>query len=86
MAQNQGFWEESRHSASKVPVIIHTFHGHHFHSYYNRFISAALIKIEEVLSRFTTVIIAISACQKKELTEVYRIISSEKVKNNCPGN
>jgi glycosyltransferase involved in cell wall biosynthesis len=70
---------------SRVPVIIHTFHGHHFHSYYNRFISSALIKLEKLLSRFTTVVIAISACQKKELTEVYKIVSSEKVRTIALG-
>jgi len=63
----------------KVPVIIHTFHGHHFHSYYNKFINWFLLKIEKKLSRITTKIVAISTWQKKELSEIYNIIPSNKI-------
>jgi glycosyltransferase involved in cell wall biosynthesis len=70
---------------SKVPSIIHTFHGHHFHSYYNRFISSGLIKIEKLLSGITTVIIAISSSQKKEFIEIYKIAPAEKVKTIALG-
>jgi glycosyltransferase involved in cell wall biosynthesis len=65
---------------NKVPYIIHTYHGHHFHSYYNRFISGFLLKMEKRLGRITTVIIAISKWQKKELTEIYNIVPPEKVR------
>jgi glycosyltransferase involved in cell wall biosynthesis len=64
----------------RVPYIIHTFHGHHFHSYYNNFISSALLRFERKLARVTTLIIAISKWQKKELTEIYKIVPEEKVR------
>ncbi|HEX5152072.1 MAG TPA: glycosyltransferase family 4 protein [Parafilimonas sp.] len=65
---------------SKVPCIMHTYHGHHFHSYYNTLISSALTALERMLGRITTVVIAISKWQKKELTETYKIVPEEKVK------
>jgi glycosyltransferase involved in cell wall biosynthesis len=64
----------------RVPYIIHTFHGHHFHSYYNNFISSALLKFERKFARVTTLIIAISRLQKKELIEIYKIVPEEKVR------
>jgi glycosyltransferase involved in cell wall biosynthesis len=65
---------------NKIPCIIHTYHGHHFHSYYNRFISSFLLKMEKQLGRITTIIIAISKWQKKELTEIYNIVPAEKIR------
>ena len=62
-----------------VPVIIHTYHGHLFHSYYNRFVSSIICKIERWLATFTTRIIAISPQQAIELTEVYRIAPANKI-------
>ncbi|MEP6683355.1 MAG: glycosyltransferase [Parafilimonas sp.] len=64
----------------KVPSILHTYHGHHFHSYYNGFISSFLLKIEKRLARITTKIIAISEWQTKELTEIYSIIPAKKIR------
>ena len=63
-----------------VPCILHTFHGHHFHSYYNKFINSILLKVERKLGGITTAIIAISSFQKKELAEIYKIIPVEKIK------
>ncbi len=64
---------------NKVAAIVHTFHGHHFHSYYNKNISSFISKFERRLAHITTLIIAISKWQKKELAEIYKIIPSEKV-------
>jgi len=69
----------------KVPCIIHTFHGHHFHSYYNRFISSVLLRVENKLCRISTIIIAISAWQQKELSEIYKIIPAEKIRTIALG-
>ena len=62
-----------------VKIILHTYHGHVFHSYFNPFISRLIIFLERMLARVTTRIIALSESQKKELVEVYKIASSEKV-------
>lgn len=63
----------------KVPVIVHTFHGHVFHSYFNSFKNKIFIKIEQYLAKNSTAIIAISELQKKELTKDFAICAPEKV-------
>src|SRR5687767_760801 len=65
-------------SAAKVPVIVHTFHGHVFHSYFNAAKSNFFINTERFLARKSDAIIAISGQQHKELTEDFRIASKEK--------
>ena len=64
---------------TRVPIRIHTFHGHVFHGYFNSFISHVFILIERFLSHFSSRIIAISAGQKRELTEQYRIAKPHQV-------
>ena len=62
----------------KVPVILHTFHGHIFHSYFNKFKTRAFLEIERYLAKKSTKIIAISNIQKKELCEDFKIAPSDK--------
>lgn len=62
-----------------VPVIIHTFHGHLFHSYYNSLITSLVKANERLLGKITNTAIAISEWQKKELCEIYKIFPDEKV-------
>ncbi|CAN5686510.1 glycosyltransferase [soil metagenome] len=64
---------------NKVPCIVHTFHGHVFHSYYNSFISGCIIRFERWMARLTTTVIAISKQQGKELVDVYKIVPSDKL-------
>jgi glycosyltransferase involved in cell wall biosynthesis len=61
-----------------VPVIIHTFHGHVFHSYFGAAKTRAFIEIERYLARQTTKIITLSATQKNELSNIYRIAPEQK--------
>lgn len=61
-----------------VPVIVHTFHGHVFHSYFNSFKSNIYIRAERHLAGFTDSIIAISEVQKKELAEDFKIAPADK--------
>ncbi len=63
-----------------VPVIVHTFHGHVFHSYFNPVKTRIFIEIERSLARISTGIVAISNLQKHELSEVYKICPAEKIK------
>lgn len=67
-------------SACKVPVIVHTFHGHVFHSYFGKTKTRAFIEIERYLARKSSGIIAISELQKQELGSVYKICDPEKIK------
>ncbi|MBG9375728.1 glycosyltransferase [Panacibacter sp. DH6] len=66
--------------SNSVPCIIHTFHGHVFHSYYNRFVSSCIIRFERLMARITTSIIAISAEQHNELLNIYKIAGKAKIK------
>lgn len=66
-------------AACKVPVIVHTFHGHVFHSYFGRFKTQAFINIERYLARRSSGIIAISELQKAELADTYRICAKDKI-------
>ncbi len=65
--------------ACDVPVIVHTFHGHVFHSYFNKLETNTYINIERYLARRSSGIIAISELQKKELANVYRICPEDKI-------
>jgi glycosyltransferase involved in cell wall biosynthesis len=54
--------------------IVHTFHGHVFHSYYGRVKTLIFVTIERVLARFATdKIIAISAQQFSEINCEFRV-------------
>jgi glycosyltransferase involved in cell wall biosynthesis len=62
----------------KVKVILHTFHGHVFHSYFNSVKTRIFINLERHLAQKTTRIIAISDKQKEELSGIYQIARPEK--------
>jgi glycosyltransferase involved in cell wall biosynthesis len=64
----------------KVPVIIHTFHGHVFHSYFGKFKTSIYKNIERFLAKKSTTIIAISEKQKHELCIEHKIASTDKIK------
>ena len=64
----------------KVPVILHTFHGHVFHSYFHPAKTQAFLQIERYLAKKSTQIIAISRLQKEELTQTFKICPPEKMK------
>jgi glycosyltransferase involved in cell wall biosynthesis len=61
-----------------VPAKVHTFHGHVFYGYFNKFAAAYFLFIERVLACFTDRIVAISQRQKDELLNKYRVGSIEK--------
>lgn len=65
--------------ACKVPVIVHTFHGHVFHSYFSKMKSNTFVQIERYLARKSTGIVAISNMQRDELVDKYKICSREKM-------
>lgn len=66
-------------AACDVPVIVHTFHGHVFHSYFNKVKTQAFIQIERYLARKSSGIIAISEIQKRELADIYRVAPADKI-------
>jgi glycosyltransferase involved in cell wall biosynthesis len=62
-----------------VPVRVHTFHGHVFRGYFPPTMTRVFLVIERFLARHTDCIIAISASQRKELVETYKIAPPGKV-------
>ncbi|GDX51510.1 glycosyl transferase family 1 [Bacteroidota bacterium] len=63
----------------KVPIILHTFHGHVFHSYFSPFKTRMFLEIERYLATRSTRIIAISERQKKELGLIYKVAPLDKI-------
>ena len=63
---------------ANVPVIVHTFHGHVFHSYFNSLKTNFFIRTERYLAGFSDAIVAISDVQKQELSGDFKIASSDK--------
>ena len=63
----------------KTPIIIHTFHGHVFHSYFGVLKTNIYLYIERYLAKKSTKIIAISELQKNELVNEFNICSNNKI-------
>ena len=61
-----------------VPVIIHTFHGHVFHSYFGPVKTKVFLEIERYLAKRTTKIVTLSEIQKNELCNIYKIAPASK--------
>lgn len=66
--------------ACGVPVIVHTFHGHVFHSYFGKVKTNIFKFIERRLAKKSDGIIAISDIQKQEIANVHKICPSNKIK------
>jgi glycosyltransferase involved in cell wall biosynthesis len=64
--------------AEGVPVVVHTFHGHVFHSYFNPLKTRIFLGIERYLATKSDALIAISPEQKIELSEAFRIAPPDK--------
>ena len=61
-----------------VPVVVHSFHGHPFHSYFSAWKSAIVVIIERLLAHTTDAIVAVSKHQRTELLR-YRVASQNRV-------
>jgi len=59
--------------ACNVPVTLHTFHGHVFHSYFGGVQTSVYKNIERYLAKRTTALIALSEQQKHELSQIHHI-------------
>jgi glycosyltransferase involved in cell wall biosynthesis len=64
-------------SRQNVPVIVHTYHGHVFHSYFGKAKSRFYKGIERSLAKKTSKIVAISDIQKHELAFDHKIASED---------
>jgi glycosyltransferase involved in cell wall biosynthesis len=75
-AGSLGRWAAYR---CKVPIIVHTFHGHVFHSYFGPAKTSMVKSVERSLARISSSIVAISDKQKDELCNIHQIAPEEKV-------
>ena len=51
----------------RVPLRVHTFHGHLLHGYFNRLISRVLVLVEKFLARRTTALVAVGERVRDDL-------------------
>ncbi|UKN02218.1 glycosyltransferase [Paracrocinitomix mangrovi] len=72
-ASKAGFLGRLAAAKENVPIVVHTFHGHVFHSYFGNLKTGLYKKLERYVAKKTDVIIAISEIQKKELCEIHKI-------------
>lgn len=63
----------------KVPAVVHTFHGHVFHSYFGMASTTLYKNIERYLAKRSDAIIAISEKQKMELADIHKICAKDKI-------
>ena len=61
-----------------VPVVVHTFHGHVFHSYFSPLKTKLFIEIERYLAKKSSAIVTISELQKHEICNVFNVSAPEK--------
>ncbi|MFT4095355.1 MAG: glycosyltransferase [Niabella sp.] len=65
-------------ATAKIPVIVHTYHGHVFHSYFSKTKTGVYVNIERALGLHTNALVAISPRQKEELSQTFRIARPDK--------
>jgi glycosyltransferase involved in cell wall biosynthesis len=75
-AGSLGRWAAYR---CNVPVIVHTFHGHVFHSYFGAAKTSIVKSVERSLAKISSSIVAISDKQKHELCNEHHIAHPDKV-------
>jgi glycosyltransferase involved in cell wall biosynthesis len=52
---------------ARVPVVVHTYHGHVFHGYFSKRTSDLVIRIERALARWTDRLIVMGETQEREI-------------------
>lgn len=65
--------------AARVPVRVHTFHGHVFHGYFSARATRVYLAIERALARVTTRVVAISDAQADDLSDRYRVCGRDRL-------
>jgi glycosyltransferase involved in cell wall biosynthesis len=63
----------------RVPVRVHTYHGHVFHGYFGPLQTRIWLAIERILNKITSRTVVISETQVEELVEKYKVVSRRKV-------
>jgi glycosyltransferase involved in cell wall biosynthesis len=66
--------------AARVPIRVHTFHGHVFRGYFGPWTTRLFLTIERLLARGTSCVIVLSENQKREITEEFRVCDAKRVR------
>lgn len=77
-ASKAGFLGRMAAISCRVPIIVHTYHGHIFHSYFGSVQTSVYKNIERYLGSKTDALIALSEKQKLELSGIHKIAPPEK--------
>lgn len=64
---------------NNVSIVLHTFHGHIFHSYFGKASTTIYKLIERYLAKRSSRIIAISQLQADELSIIHKIVDPSKI-------
>lgn len=64
----------------RVPLRVHTFHGHTFHGYFSPLVTRVFIWIERVLAMLSHRIVVISNRQKEDICHVYKVAPERKTR------
>lgn len=65
---------------ARVPVRVHTFHGHVFEGYFSDGAATNIVRVERLLSRLSHGVLAISPALRDELEREYRIAHPDKLR------
>lgn len=63
----------------RVPVVLHTFHGNVLKGYFSPLKTRGFLAIERYLAQRSSAVVAISALQRHELLEEFRLCAPEKL-------
>jgi glycosyltransferase involved in cell wall biosynthesis len=74
-----GFLGRTAAWLARVPVRVHTFHGHVFHGYFSPRKTRAFLELERFTARLSDRLITLSPALKAELVDTYRIAPADKV-------
>lgn len=64
---------------TRVPVIVHTYHGHVFAGYFGAFKTKLYVTIERLMGKISTQVIAVSESQRRELCSKYHVVPPQKI-------
>lgn len=64
---------------ARVPVIVHTFHGHTFHGYFGPLRTGLFIWLERITARMSDTIITLTEGLRRELADHYRITRRSRI-------
>lgn len=64
---------------ARVPVIVHTFHGHVFKGYFSPLVTSVFIQIERMTARMSDTVITLTEGLRGELADEYRIVRRKNI-------